>query len=135
LAYDVIGVLQFHSNKKFDVLGFSYAHFSKAIRAKAHKHILQFLKPNGTVIFEAFSKAQLGKFSGGPKDETMLFSIDEIKEEFKELNFEFLEETTIDLKEGAYHEGLASIIRFVRKIEINSFGKVKIFKGLSKTLK
>jgi hypothetical protein len=45
----------------------------------------------------------------------MLFSLAEINEEFKELNFEFIEEITIDLKEGTYHEGLVSVIRFVGK--------------------
>ncbi len=43
--------LDFHSDKKFDVLGLFYVHFSTDIRVRAHQHLLQFLKPNGTVIF------------------------------------------------------------------------------------
>jgi hypothetical protein len=47
----------------------------------------------------------------------MLFSIEEIKKEFSTLNFEILEEEEIELQEGAYHKGKASVIRFVgRKI-------------------
>lgn len=116
LDYQVMDVLNFHSSKKFDVVGLCYAHFPVDIRANAHLHLLQFLKPGGVVIFEAFSKTQLGKASGGPKNEEMLFSIQEIKKEFKGLDFEFLEEITVYLNEGEYHQGEASVIRFVGKL-------------------
>ncbi|MRI02434.1 methyltransferase domain-containing protein [Kriegella sp. EG-1] len=113
LDYKVLDVLDFHSAKKFDVLVLCYAHFPISIREKAIQHLLTFLKPNGVVIFEAFSKNQLGKTSGGPKNMEMLFSIAEIYKEFNGLNFTELEETNIQLKEGNYHQGIASVIRFV----------------------
>ena len=116
LDYQVMDVLNFRSSKKFDVVGLCYAHFPVDIRANAHLHLLQFLKPGGVVIFEAFSKTQLGKASGGPKNEEMLFSIQEIKKEFKGLDFEFLEEIMVYLNEGEYHQGEASVIRFVGKL-------------------
>ena len=94
-------------------MGLSYAHFPIEIRKQAHQHLLQLLKPGGIVIFEAFAKAQLGNPSGGPKSVEMLFSIDEIKEEFKELKFEILKEETIELSEGNRHKGKAEVIRFV----------------------
>ncbi|MAG88930.1 class I SAM-dependent methyltransferase [Zunongwangia profunda] len=113
INYDVASVLDFNTDKKFDVLGLCYAHFPASIRARANQHLLQFLKPNGLVIFEAFSKAQSDKSSGGPKSEEMLYSIEEVKEEFKGLAFDVLEETEIVLKEGIYHQGEASVIRFL----------------------
>ena len=116
LDFQVLDVLDFHSCKKFDVLGLCYAHFPLDIRAKAHLHLLQFLKPNGIVIFEAFSKSQLGKPSGGPKKEEMLFSLSEIQAEFNDLKFDFLEEMILYLKEGEYHQGEASVIQFVGRL-------------------
>ncbi len=116
LDYQVADVLNFHSYKYFDVIGFCYAHFPVDIRAKAHLHIQKFLKPDGIVIFEAFSKKQLGKSSGGPKNEDMLFSIEEIHTEFKDLTFDYLEEEIVYLKEGEYHQGEASVIRFVGRL-------------------
>lgn len=65
------------------------------------------------VIFEAFAKAQLGKHSGGPKNEAMLFSVEEVKDEFAGLKFEQLVEQTIELSEGNYHKGEAVVIRFL----------------------
>ena len=43
----------------------------------------------------------------------MLFSIEEIKNEFKGLEFQILEKKTIQLNEGIYHIGEASVIRFL----------------------
>lgn len=113
IDFQLTDVLEFDSDIKFDVIGLSYAHFPKEIRKQANQHLLTFLKPNGTVIFEAFSKNQLGKTSGGPKNAAMLFSIEEVKEEFLGLQFDVLEETTIELNEGEFHQGDATVIRFV----------------------
>ncbi len=44
------------------------------------------------MIFETFAKAQLGKSSGSPRNLEMLFSIDEIKVEFHQLEFIILKE-------------------------------------------
>ncbi|PIB28843.1 class I SAM-dependent methyltransferase [Maribacter sp. 4G9] len=111
--YQISDVLDYTSSKQFDVLGFSYAHFPQEIRLKAHQHLITFLKPGGKVIFEAFAKSQLGKASGGPKNVEMLFSIAEIKEEFKGISFSYLKELTTYLKEGLYHQGEARVIRFI----------------------
>ena len=65
------------------------------------------------MFFEAFAKSQLGKSSGGPKNLEMLFSIEEIKAEFPQLEFKILKEESIELSEGDYHQGKAEVIRFV----------------------
>jgi hypothetical protein len=50
---------------------------------------------------------------GGPKDIDMLFSLEEIKSDF--LNYEIIElsEQEIELKEGLFHNGTGSVIRFL----------------------
>jgi SAM-dependent methyltransferase len=113
IIYEVSGVQQFRSVEKFDVIGLCYAHFPVEIRKQAHRHLMKFLKIGGHVIFEAFAKAQLGNTSGGPKNKDMLFSIEEIKEEFPQLEFKLLQEITIELSEGDHHKGKAEVIRFL----------------------
>ncbi|MFX0556601.1 class I SAM-dependent methyltransferase [Maribacter sp. CXY002] len=115
LQYEVSDVLSFSSDKTYDVLALCYAHFPANIRKEAHKHLLRYLKPNGTIIFEAFAKSQLGNLSGGPKNIDMLFSIEEIKKEFNGIAFNHLTETKVELNEGKYHQGEASVIRFTGK--------------------
>ena len=99
----------------FDGVVFIYSHFPKAIRATIHHQIEQLLKPSGVVIFEAFSKEQLQYPSGGPKDLEMLFSEEEVKEEFKNIAFDFLQTQIIELSEGPFHQGKGSVIRFIGK--------------------
>ncbi len=116
ISYYVNDVMEFSSEIQFDTIALIYAHFPLPVRPQAHKRLIQFLKPKGIVIFEAFAKEQLGKPSGGPKQLDMLFSIAEIKEEFPNLEFLFLNQELVDLKEGHYHKGPASIIRFVGRL-------------------
>lgn len=48
----------------------------------------------------------------GPGLPEMLYSLDEIRDEFPELSFSHLEEKEIELDEGVFHLGKASVIRF-----------------------
>lgn len=100
----------------FDAIAFIYSHFPADIKFECNYKLSESLKTGGYIIFEAFSKKQLEYNkqynSGGPSDINMLYSIEEIKDNFK--NFEIIElkETEISLKEGRFHNGLGSVIRF-----------------------
>ena len=95
-----------------------YAHFPTDIKSLYHKTLDKYLRKNGLIIFEAFSKKHLDYISknekmGGPKDIGMLFSIEEVKSDFE--NYEIIElvEKEIELNEGMFHLGKGSVIRFV----------------------
>jgi len=115
------GTLEYPSGY-FDTAGLIYAHFSPDKKAAYHQKVDKLLKPGGMVILEAFSKNHL-KFNqrnpsvGGPGKEEALLSVAEIREYFPGYAILQLEETEIELQEGAFHRGRASVIRFVgRKI-------------------
>ena len=103
----------------FDLLVLVYAHFPADIKFTCNKKFADCVKIDGHIIFEAFSKKQLDYQqeynSGGPNDVNMLYSTEEIKENFP--NFEIIElkEEEINLKEGRFHDGLGSVIRFFGK--------------------
>ncbi|MFY8096221.1 MAG: class I SAM-dependent methyltransferase [Flavobacterium sp.] len=114
IDYEVSDVLQLSYEKNsFDAIVFIFAHFPLDIRKKAHEKLLTLLKINGKILFEAFSKEQINYTSGGPKDSAMLFSEDEVKNEFTCVNFDFLKTEIIDLNEGSHHQGKGSVIRFI----------------------
>ncbi len=78
----------------------------------------QYLRKGGFIIFEAFSKKHLDYVTknekvGGPKDIESLFSIEEIKADFPGYSIIELQETEIELREGLFHNGTGSVIRFV----------------------
>ncbi len=103
---------------QFDVVALVYAHFPALIKSDYHKALDHFLKPGGTILFEAFSKKHLAynrvnEKVGGPRDIESLFSMEEIKTDFSTYDIRLLEEKEIRLQEGIYHQGIGSVIRFI----------------------
>ncbi|KAK2621015.1 class I SAM-dependent methyltransferase [Leptospira interrogans] len=109
--------LDYHS-EQFDAIALIYAHFPAEIKSYYHKTLSQYLRKDGLVILEAFSKKHIhyvlkNEKVGGPRELEMLFSIDEIKSDFENYEIIELEEKEIELKEGLFHNGNGSVIRFV----------------------
>jgi 2-polyprenyl-3-methyl-5-hydroxy-6-metoxy-1,4-benzoquinol methylase len=97
----------------FDCIVLIFAHFHTFERNVFHNKLLSYLKPGGTILFEGFSKKQLQFNSGGPRNFEMLFSAEEIKNDFISLSKLELDETEIILDEGRFHQGTASVIRMI----------------------
>ena len=108
---DVLAIT--YSEISADVVAFIYAHFPPATRKLIHQKAITWLKPGGKIILEAFNPKQLQHRSGGPKEISMLYGEDLIREDFKELKFEIMQTLQTGLNEGTYHEGNAEVIRFV----------------------
>ncbi len=109
--------LKFFQNQ-FDAIAFIFAHFPAAIKSRCHKTLSEYLRPGGTVIFEAFSKEHLrfnaaNESVGGPRELEMLFSVDELKADFSTYEIVELSEKVVELREGPFHSGTGSVIRFV----------------------
>ena len=103
---------------QFDAIALIYAHFPADKKSGYHKTLTTYLRPGGIVIFEAFSKAHLAYVTknekiGGPKNIAELFSIEEIRSDFKNFAIIELAEQEIELNEGLFHNGKGSVIRFV----------------------
>jgi 2-polyprenyl-3-methyl-5-hydroxy-6-metoxy-1,4-benzoquinol methylase len=101
--------------KEYDLIGLIYCHMHKNIRRDVHAGFISSLKEGGSIFLEAFSKAQLHRNSGGPKDLNMLFSVEELREDFNLIQIEFLDELILNLDAGNFHRGEASIIRMIAK--------------------
>ena len=100
-VYDAVGIIFLHVNeseKESEVLS---------------RNVMDALNTNGRIILELFSKNQLGKKSGGPQDLSMLCSIEQVQKNFSALKHEILREENVLLSEGEFHQGEASVIRFV----------------------
>ena len=107
-----------YKNEQFDAIALIYAHFPARLKSSYHELLNQYLRIGGIVIFESFSKKHLeyrykNEEVGGPADVASLFSIDELQSDFRHYDVIALTEEVIDLKEGVYHNGEGSVIRFV----------------------
>ncbi|QGM80698.1 class I SAM-dependent methyltransferase [Otariodibacter oris] len=104
--------------ESFDAIGLVFAHFPPSLRSDYHKKLASLLKKGGYIIFEAFSKQHLAYRTenpkvGGPDKLELLFSIEELKDDFKDFDFWVLEEKEVELSEGLLHNGKGKVIRFV----------------------
>jgi len=101
----------------FDAAALLYAHLPPGLRKMVHQRITRSIKPGGYLIIEAFNTKQIKNDSGGPKSVDMLYTIPLLNEDFKELDRLLLEEDTIWLDQGSFHQGEAAIIRLFGRIK------------------
>ena len=97
---------------KYDVIVASYLHMYKEERSALFNKIEESLNTNGYFIGEFFSTKQLKYTSGGPKDEDLLYTVDDFRKSFLLCDKEIEEQVTI-LDEGKGHQGEACVIRVV----------------------
>jgi SAM-dependent methyltransferase len=106
--------------ESFEAIALVFAHFPEQIREGIHKNLMNLLKPGGYLILEGFSKDHV-KFQamdanvGGPKDPSMLFSTEMIQSDFAGLQTEICEHVEVELKEGSFHDGTSSVVRYLGK--------------------
>ena len=96
----------------YDALALLFFHADPTGRKLLHRRAYESLKPGGSLILEAFHKEQIGKDTGGPKAMDMLFDEQILSSDFAMLETLLLEKQEIELNEGPFHQGLASVIRF-----------------------
>lgn len=102
-----------YSHEAFDAVALIYAHLPPEERVVMHQGIVKALKPGGVMIAEVFHPNQLGRDSGGPKREDMLYTIDLLKQDFAGFHVLYSIETEAVLNEGAFHRGQAFVTRYV----------------------
>lgn len=107
-----------YQTEQFDVIALIFTHFPSDSRAAIHKELTKHLRPGGTLIMEVFSQKQIshqveGDSGGGPKSIDMLYTLDDIRKDFENLEIIELNEAEVCLSEGDHHNGLSSVIRFV----------------------
>lgn len=98
---------------QFDAVVSVFLHLPPAVRRPVHGAMAAALKPGGIVVLEAFSPAQLAFASGGPKDPSLLYRAEDLRQDFAGLRLLQLEETETVLDEGPFHQGRAAVVRMV----------------------
>lgn len=117
IEYHVSNLAEFNfETNKYDAAAFIYVHLPRSIIKTVYSNIIKSLKPGGKIILEVYSINQLGKNSGGPKDERVLYSDKKLEELLEGTNIQFLKEMEVELNEGKHHVGTASVIRAVAEV-------------------
>jgi SAM-dependent methyltransferase len=92
-----------------------YCHLAPGDRQALYPRIQAALQPGGVFLTEQFSTEQLAFSSGGPKDVSLLMTVDELTRAFA--GWEMLEaaQVQVSLDEGPLHQGPASVVRFLAR--------------------
>lgn len=102
-----------HDWQNFDLIALIYAHMPDPLRQQIHPKLAERLAPGGRIVLEAFNPDQIGRSSGGPKDEKLLYTPEKLRSDFSALTEELCETRVVHLAEGQYHNGEAAVIRYV----------------------
>lgn len=98
---------------QYDCIALIFVHLPDELRKQVHHAAIKALKPGGALILEAFTFNQLPRASGGPKIAELLFTFDQIINDFSVLKTINAAEMQVQLNEGPLHQGLADVIQFI----------------------
>ena len=90
-----------------------FCHLPQVLRRDVHRRIADGLVPGGIVLLEAYTVNQIGRGTGGPQVPDLLMSEESLKEEFSGLEIVHIAEIERDVREGAGHTGLASVVQLI----------------------
>ncbi len=100
------------SEEAWDGIVCVFGHFPASVR----RHILgqahHGLKKGGFILIEVYSVDQLKHGTGGPKEASMLYQLDELKEILgPSWDLNVFHQIEREIQEGAYHNGMSSVIQ------------------------
>lgn len=109
-----------YAPEEFDMICLTSVHFEPEMKTEMHQRLDSYLKVGGFIILEAFSKEhrEINKINpevGGPPDASMMYSLEEIQQDFKNYDFIELNKKKVSMKEGYGHIGESSVIQFIGK--------------------
>ncbi len=100
---------------QYDTIFLSFLHVHETLRQQVHRQLIKTLKPGGYIVMEVFDKKQIERSTGGPKSIEMLYSPDELKEDFQNIHIIKNDMDLRYIEEGAHHVGEAYTIQLIGK--------------------
>jgi len=99
--------------EQYDLIALCFLHLPEQFRPDFHQVLMEHLNPGGILIGEFFSREQLKYNSGGPKDPSMLYTRENLIEDFSNYRLISLEQINIMLNEGPGHQGPGNVLRLI----------------------
>ncbi len=90
-----------------------FCHLPRRIRVPLYAAAVRGLQPGGVFVLEAYTPQQIGRGTGGPQDPDMLVSLADLTAELAGLDFIHARELEREVREGAYHTGVASVVQVI----------------------
>jgi len=114
IHYDIANIRDYDLGEdKWDGIVSIFAHTPSSLRRQLHQKIKKALKPDGVLLLEGYSIDQIKYETGGPKNLDMLYSKEDLAQDFGDLHIIKLEKKLRTVIEGSGHTGEASVVQFV----------------------
>jgi SAM-dependent methyltransferase len=113
IDYQISSIESFHTEKQFDLIAIIFLHIPPEMRREMHRKLIRFLKPGGYFLMETFSKKQINYNTGGPRNQNLLYSGQELIEDLESLDITYYKEKLKELDEGCYHRGKSEVIQLI----------------------
>ncbi len=113
IDYELLDIADFRADQaKYDLIALMSVHLSEGLRSSFHSELIKAVKPGGLIFEVAFAKEQIQHHSGGPPNIDLLYSLEILKEDYKDLVQKKLCQQQVMLSEGR-HQGVAEVLVFV----------------------
>ena len=101
--------------ERWDGIVSIWCHLPSALRARVHRSVVAALRPGGVFLLEAYTPDQLAYKTGGPPTADLLMTLATVREELAGLEFLEAAETTREVHEGKYHDGMSAVLQVVAR--------------------
>lgn len=98
---------------QWDAIICIFGHFPIELRKAVFKQVYTGLRKNGVFLMEAYHKNQLKYKTGGPQVADLLYSKEELQNDFSEFENISIETFIKEIEEGKFHKGTSSVIQVV----------------------
>jgi SAM-dependent methyltransferase len=102
-------------HNSFDVVSSIFVHLPAQLRATVQKRVVTWLRPGGIFLLEAYAPDQIERGTGGPKDPSLLASLDVILDELNGLEIKHQAALVRNVSEGQFHIGEASVVQVLAR--------------------
>lgn len=99
----------------FDGIVSLFLHFAEPDRARIHADMKAALRLGGVLILEAFRPMQLAFGTGGPRDPALLYTAQDLRADFADMEILSLAEVICALDAGTAHRGTGATVRLVAR--------------------
>jgi SAM-dependent methyltransferase len=97
----------------WDAVVLIFCHLPMPLRRQVHRAVVEGLRPGGVLVLEGYTPAQLALRTGGPPVRELLYTAEELREDFAGLELPILRELEREVIEGRLHTGRAAVVQLL----------------------
>ncbi len=116
LRTQVVDLQEFDAeHNSIDVISSIFVHLPATLRRALHKRVSAWLRPGGVFALEAYAPDQIKRCTGGPKDPSLLATLEDVLGELDGLEIEHQAALVRNVTEGRFHSGEASVVQVLAR--------------------